>query len=77
MLEALSRLAETGAQVINLSFAGPPNEVLERSIAELVSEKGIVLVAAAGNSGPQSGPQYPAAYPDVIAVTAVDREGRV
>ena len=35
-------------------------------------EKGIVLVAAAGNAGPKSAPLYPAADPDVIAVTATD-----
>ncbi len=34
--------------------------------------KGIVLIAAAGNGGPQSAPLYPAADPDVIAVTATD-----
>ena len=35
-------------------------------------DKGIVLVAAAGNAGPKSAPLYPAADPDVIAVTATD-----
>jgi len=36
-----------------------------------------VLVAAAGNAGPQSRPLYPAAYPDVIAVTATDADDRL
>jgi minor extracellular protease Epr len=36
-----------------------------------------VLVAAAGNGGPAAAPAYPAAYPGVIAVTAVDEQGRV
>jgi subtilisin family serine protease len=35
-------------------------------------EKGIVLIAAAGNAGPNSPPLYPAADPDVIAVAATD-----
>ena len=37
-------------------------------------QKGIVLIAAAGNEGPRSPPLYPAADPEVIAVTATDSE---
>ena len=33
-----------------------------------------MIVAAAGNNGPGAEPSYPAAYPGVIAVTAVDQE---
>ena len=36
-----------------------------------------MLVAAAGNAGPQSRPLYPAAYPEVIAVTATDADDRL
>jgi subtilisin family serine protease len=32
----------------------------------------MVLIAAVGNAGPHSPPLYPAAYPDVIGVTATD-----
>ena len=60
-----------GAQVINMSFAGPRDPLLERSIAA-AHDKGIVLVAAVGNAGPNSAPLYPAADPRVIAVTATD-----
>ena len=60
-----------GARVINMSFAGPNDPLLERSIAA-ANEKGIVLVAAVGNAGPNSAPLYPAADPRVIAVTATD-----
>src|SRR4249920_822445 len=35
-------------------------------------DKGVVLIAAAGNQGPSSPPLYPAADPNVIAVTATD-----
>ena len=63
--------AQEGAQVMNLSFAGPADPQVERAVAAAYS-KGITLVAAAGNAGPSSPPLYPAAYPEVIAVTATD-----
>ncbi|PHQ70486.1 MAG: hypothetical protein COB97_04800 [Paracoccus sp.] len=37
----------------------------------------ILLIAAAGNTGPAAPPAYPAAYPRVVAVTAIDRRGQV
>jgi hypothetical protein len=72
LIRGLDHLGETGVRVINLSLAGPPNAVLEEAVRRLVEEKGIVVVAAAGNNGPRAEPAYPAAYPGVIAVTAVD-----
>jgi len=41
-----------------------------------VQRRGIRVVAAVGNDGPAAPPQYPASYPGVIAVTAVDGKGR-
>ena len=72
----LDALSERGVRVVNMSFAGPPNDILERSVALAVS-RGSVLLAAAGNSGPAAPPAYPGAYPEVIAVTAVDRSQQV
>lgn len=63
--------AKAGAQAMNLSFAGPADPLIERVVAGAY-RKGIALVAAAGNGGPGSEPLYPAAYPEVIAVTATD-----
>ncbi len=71
----LDWLVRQGASPINLSLAGPDNAVLRLAV-ERVLAKGFVLVAAAGNGGPWAEPAYPAAYPGVIAVTAVDRELR-
>jgi hypothetical protein len=67
---ALDALARNGADVINMSFAGPQNAVLE-DLVEAVGRTGAVMVAAAGNTG-GSGPMYPAGLSEVIAVTAVD-----
>ncbi len=63
--------AQTGAQVMNLSFAGPADPLIERVVAAAY-RKNIGLIAAAGNAGPTSPPLYPAAYPEVIAVTATN-----
>jgi subtilisin family serine protease len=54
-----------------MSFAGPPDPTLQEAIAKAY-QKGVVLVAAAGNGGPNSPPLYPAADPNVIAATATD-----
>jgi subtilisin family serine protease len=69
---ALEALAERNVRVVNMSLSGPPNEVLKSAIAS-AQAKGMVIVAAAGNNGAGAEPSYPAAYPGVIAVTAVDR----
>ncbi len=61
-----------GARVINMSFAGPYDPMLQLAMKK-AHEKGVVLIAAAGNLGPKSPPLYPAADPNVIAVTAVDQ----
>ena len=62
-----------GAQIINMSFAGPRDPALARRLVT-AREKGIVLIAAAGNAGPKSPPLYPAADANVIAVTATDSD---
>lgn len=75
LVKGLGYLDSRGVDIINLSFTGPPNAVLEDTIGAL-ARKGIVIVAAAGNDGPRAKPLYPAAYPEVVAVTAVDRNKR-
>ena len=59
-----------------MSFAGPSDPMLLRLLAAAYG-KGMVLIAAAGNGGPQSEPLYPAADPDVIAVTATDSDDQL
>ncbi|PWS38189.1 hypothetical protein DFH01_02495 [Falsiroseomonas bella] len=72
---ALALLVARGVAVVNLSFAGPDNAVLALA-TERAAAQGLLLAAAAGNDGQQSPPRYPAAYPWVVAVTAVDRARR-
>jgi subtilisin family serine protease len=71
ILKALDWSVRRGARIINMSFAGPRDPAVLRSLA-VAHAQGIILVAAAGNAGPKSPPLYPAADPDVIAVTATD-----
>jgi hypothetical protein len=76
LVRAIDILATRNVGVINMSLSGPDNVLLRRMIAD-AAKRDIVLVAAAGNDGPRAKPAFPAAYPDVIAVTAVDRNKRV
>jgi subtilisin family serine protease len=76
LVEAIDLLVERGVKIINLSLSGPANTVLESAI-RAAQERGVVFVAAAGNGGPGAEPSYPAAYPGVIAVTAVGHDLRV
>ncbi len=74
--QGLNWLGDNGARVINISLVGPPNLLIERSIAALTA-RGIIIVAAVGNDGPAAPPLYPASYDRVVAVTAVDSRDRV
>jgi subtilisin family serine protease len=65
-----------GAQIINMSFAGPDDPMLQLALQK-AHDKGVVLIAAAGNQGPKSAPLYPAADPNVIAVTATDAKDQL
>jgi hypothetical protein len=76
LLRALDWSVEAGAQVINMSFAGPKDAGMAEAV-EVTARKGVILVAAAGNEGPRAKPVYPAAYRDVIAVTATDADDRI
>ena len=62
-----------GARIINMSFTGPRDPSIEQKVAQ-ARQQGIVLIAAALNAGPNSEPLYPAASPDVIAVTPTDAD---
>jgi len=71
---ALAWLLGEQVPVVNISLVGPPNRLLE-TVVKKASAKGMLLVAAVGNDGPASPPLYPAAYPEVVAVTAIDAKG--
>jgi hypothetical protein len=71
VLKSLDFAASHGARIVNMSFAGPKDPLVERGMAAAAA-KGMVLIAASGNAGPKSPPLYPAANSNVIAVSATD-----
>jgi subtilisin family serine protease len=76
VLAGIDWAIEKGARIINMSFAGPYDPMLQLALKK-AHDKGIVLIAAAGNAGPRSQPLYPAADENVIAVTAIDADDRL
>jgi subtilisin family serine protease len=73
---AFGWMAQQRVAVINVSLVGPRNALMERVVKTLV-DRGYLIVAAVGNDGPASPPLFPAAYPGVVGVTAVDAKHRV
>ena len=70
VLRALDWMRRHDVHIVNMSFAGPDDPLLAAAIRQSIRE-GMVIVAAAGNEGEGAPPAFPAAYPGVIAVTAV------
>jgi subtilisin family serine protease len=76
IVAGLDWAAEKGARIVNMSFAGPADPLMEKMVGA-ASASGMALIAAAGNEGPKAPPQYPGAYAAVIAVAAVDEKARI
>lgn len=73
LIKALDEAISRDIPLINMSLGGPPSALMERLI-KTAAAKGILVLAAAGNGGPNARPIYPAAWPESLAVTAVDAE---
>lgn len=76
LVRGLAWLAQNRTPVIDVSLVGPPNLILGAAVKALVA-RGFLVVAAVGNDGPAAPPLYPASYPGVVAVTAVDARRRL
>lgn len=72
--EAIRFAADNGADVINMSLGGPGESQIMEEAIDYAYRKGVFLVAAAGNSN-QNSASYPARYPHVIGVSALDSAG--
>jgi subtilisin family serine protease len=75
LIRAVDWAVGNGARILNMSFVGSHDSALQQ-VLRTAGEKGVIVIAAAGNGGPAAPPAYPAAYPGVIAVTAVDEADR-
>lgn len=62
------------ADIINLSLSGPQRSVLLRQAVQYATKQGVLVVAAAGNTGDRE-VQYPAAYKEVVSVGGIQRDG--
>ncbi|MDZ8056172.1 MAG: S8 family peptidase [Aulosira sp. ZfuVER01] len=72
--EAIKFAADKGADVINMSLGGGGESQLMKQAIDYAHNKGVVIVAAAGNEN-ANGASYPARYPHVIGVSAFGPDG--
>jgi subtilisin family serine protease len=69
--KALDKAIQSDALVINMSLGGPDDPLVKTLVdAAIASDR--LVIAAAGNDGPDSPAPFPASHPGVLAVTAVD-----
>ncbi|MGH8971788.1 MAG: S8 family serine peptidase [Acidimicrobiia bacterium] len=74
--EGIVWAVDHGADVINLSLGGTGGGSVYRSVLGYARQKGVVVVAAAGNEAQRGNPViYPGADPDVITVASVAPDG--
>jgi len=76
VVAAVDWLGAGGIRLVNMSLETGSNPVLDFAMSS-ASANGMILVAAAGNGGKDAPPAFPAAHPDVIAVTAIDADARI
>ncbi|MBO8126353.1 MAG: S8 family peptidase [Firmicutes bacterium] len=69
---------EQGVDIINMSLGASDSSETFAEAVRIAASKGIIIVAAAGNSGPDNTSiDYPAKYPETIAVAASDQNDRI
>lgn len=71
LVDAANRCASAGANIISMSLGGSFSSVTEKNTFANLDAQGILSIAAAGNAG-TSRVSYPAGYPSVVSVAAVD-----
>ena len=76
LVRALGWMLARRVPVVAMPLAGPPNPLLASAIIR-ARQRGLYVIAPVGNGGPAAPFSYPAAYPQVISVTGVDRRNRI
>jgi len=72
----ITAAVNAGAPIINLSLGGNGDSALLHSVIKDSHDAGVLFLGAAGNE-PVTTPTYPAAYPEVMAITASNRSGGI
>ncbi|HBB68243.1 MAG: hypothetical protein A2X28_02890 [Elusimicrobia bacterium GWA2_56_46] len=73
LIDGLGWCRDKGARIVNMSLGSPkPSEAAYKAIKAVYAE-GVTIIAASGND-PKASVSYPAAYPEVIAVSALTPE---
>ncbi len=75
LAKAIVHATDQGAKIISCSWGSDRESQLIHKAIKYAANKGALVIAAAGNSG-TSNRNYPAAYQEVIAVTATDENDR-
>jgi hypothetical protein len=73
--QAIVDAVDRGAHLINLSLGGPGDDPTLQAAIDYAAKRNVLVVAAAGNEGTES-ISFPARYPSVVAVSAVDALGQ-
>ncbi|KAM3109470.1 S8 family peptidase [Phormidesmis sp. 146-33] len=73
--EAIRFAADHGADVVNMSLGGGGESLVMQEAIDYAHKKGVVIIGAAGNAA-QNSASYPARYPHVIGVAALDASGQ-
>jgi hypothetical protein len=76
LMEGILAAVNSGDQIVNLSLGGTGDSPMLQSLIDSAMQKGIVFVAASGNSG-GTAPTYPASYPGVVSVGALSADGQL
>ncbi|KRC38096.1 MULTISPECIES: S8 family serine peptidase [unclassified Lysobacter] len=71
LVDAANRCDAAGAKIISMSLGGASSSVTEQNAFQTLANNGVLSIAAAGNAGDAS-LSYPASYPSVVSVAAVD-----
>jgi hypothetical protein len=73
--EGIVKAVDNGAHIVSLSLGSYGDSAVLASAVAYAREKGVLLIASAGNDGGNT-LTYPAAYDGVMAVSAVDAKGQ-
>lgn len=74
IVDAITWAADQSVDFITMSLGSPQGTEYLHNAIKYASNKGVIVFCAAGNSGTNSDLMYPAHYPEVISIGAVDKD---